>query len=87
MLFLIKITHLLGFLLELFDGTFVDATALVDQVTSGGRLARVDVANDDDVDVNLFLSHPAGCETRYDLTLLKEWEVHIPDRLLGKAAF
>ena len=60
---------------------------LVDQVTNGGRLARVDMANDDDVDVNLFLSHPAGCETRYDLTLLKEWEVHIPDRLLGKAAF
>ena len=56
-------------------------------MSSGGRLARVDVANDDDVDVNLFLSHPAGCETRYDLTLLKEWEVHIPDRLLGKAAF
>ena len=30
---------------------------LVDQVASGGGLARVDVANDDNVDVGLFLSH------------------------------
>jgi hypothetical protein len=57
MLFWIKKTHLLGFLLELFDGTFVNATALVDQVTSGGRLARVDVANDHNVDMGLFLRH------------------------------
>jgi hypothetical protein len=28
-----------GFLLELFDGTLVDTSALVDQVTGGGRLA------------------------------------------------
>ena len=34
-----------GFLLELFDGTLVDTTALVDQVTSGGRLAGIDVAD------------------------------------------
>ena len=52
-----KPTHLLGFLLELFDGTLVNATALVDQVAGGGRLARVDVTNDDDVDVSLFLAH------------------------------
>merc|ERR1719507_503687 len=63
------LARLLGLLLELLDGPLVNTSALVDQVTSGGRLARVDVANDDDVDVNLFLSHPAGCETRYDLTL------------------
>ena len=30
---------------------------LVDQVAGGGGLARVDVANDDNVDVGLFLSH------------------------------
>ena len=30
---------LLGLLLELLDGPLVDATALVDQVTSGGGLA------------------------------------------------
>ena len=46
---------LLTFLLELLDGTLVDTTALVDQVTSGGRLARVDVADNDHVDVSLVL--------------------------------
>lgn len=30
-----------SFLLELLDGTLVDTSALVDQVTSGGGLARV----------------------------------------------
>ena len=50
-------TYFLGFLLELFDGTFVDTSALVDQVTGGGRLARVDMANNDDVDVSLLLTH------------------------------
>jgi hypothetical protein len=29
-------------------------------VTSGGRLARVDMSNDDNVNVNLFLSHFGG---------------------------
>ena len=33
-------------LLELLDGTLVDTTALVDQVTRGGRLAGIDVADD-----------------------------------------
>ena len=53
---------LLGLLLELLDGPLVDATALVDQVAGGGRLARVDVADDDDVDMGLFLSHPEGLD-------------------------
>ena len=39
------LSELSGFLLELFDGTLVDATALVDQVTSGGRFSGVDVTN------------------------------------------
>lgn len=47
----------MGLLLELFDGTFVDTTTFVDQVTGGGRLARVYVTDDDDVDVSLFLAH------------------------------
>ena len=34
-----------SFLLELFDGTLVDTTALVDQVTSGGGLAGIDVTD------------------------------------------
>lgn len=42
-------------LLELLDGTLVDTTALVDQVTGGGRLAGIDVADNDDVDVQLVL--------------------------------
>merc|ERR1719192_189523 len=47
------LAHLLGFLLEFLDGTLVDATALVDQVTGGGGLAGVDVSNHDNVDVSL----------------------------------
>lgn len=39
-------------LLELLDSTLVNTTALVDQVTSGGRLAGIDVADNDDVDVS-----------------------------------
>ena len=46
-----------GLLLELLNGSLVDTSALVDQVTSGGGLARVDVANNDNVNVGLFLSH------------------------------
>jgi hypothetical protein len=43
------LTEFGGFLLELLDGTLVDTTALVDEVTGGGRLAGVDVADNDDV--------------------------------------
>jgi len=46
-----------SFLFELLNGTLVDTTALVDQVTGGGRLTRVDVSDDDEVNVGLFLSH------------------------------
>jgi hypothetical protein len=53
------LSHLLGLLLELLDGSLVDTTTFVDQVTSGSGLARVDVSNNDNVNVNLFLSH--GC--------------------------
>lgn len=35
-----------SFLLEFLNGTLIDTTALVDQVTGGGRLARVDVTDD-----------------------------------------
>ncbi len=35
-----------GFLFKFLDGTLIDTTALVDQVTSSGRLAGVDVADD-----------------------------------------
>merc|ERR1719282_792878 len=55
-----SLAHLLSLLFELLDGTFVDTTALVDQVTGGSRLTRVDVADDHDVNMNLFLRH-GGC--------------------------
>jgi len=51
------LTHIGGFLLELLDGTLVDSTALVDQVTSGGGLTGIDMTDDNDVNVSLFLSH------------------------------
>ena len=40
------LAELSGFLLELLDGTLVDTTALVDQVTSGGRFTGIDVTDD-----------------------------------------
>jgi len=49
-----------GFLLELLDGTLVNTTALVDQVTGSGGLSGIDVADNDHVDVHLFLSHVGG---------------------------
>jgi hypothetical protein len=40
------LAQLSGLLLELLNCSFVDTTALVDQVASGGRLAGIDVADD-----------------------------------------
>ena len=37
-----SLAHFLCFLLELLDGSLVNSTALVDQMTGGGRLAGVD---------------------------------------------
>ncbi|KAF1761686.1 hypothetical protein GCK72_009942 [Caenorhabditis remanei] len=53
------ISYLLSLLLEFLDGSLVDSSALVDQVSGGSGLSGVDVSNDDDVDMNLFFSH--GC--------------------------
>ena len=39
------LAELSSLLLELLDGTLVDTTALVDQVTSGGGLAGIDVTD------------------------------------------
>ena len=50
-------THFLGFLLELFNSSLIDTTALVDQMPSGGRFTRVDMTNDNDVDMSLFFTH------------------------------
>ena len=56
-----SLARLRRLLLELLDGSLVNSSALVDQMTSGGGLAGVDVADDDNVDVGLFLSHGALC--------------------------
>ena len=50
-------THLVGFLLELFDGSFIDSTAFVDQMASGSRFSRIYVTDDNDVDMSLFSCH------------------------------
>ena len=38
--------ELSGFLLELFNGTLVDTTAFVDQMSSGGGFSGIDVPDD-----------------------------------------
>lgn len=50
------LTKLLGFLLELLDDTLVNTTTLIDQVTGGGRLASIDVANNDEINVSLLFT-------------------------------
>ena len=54
------LTHLLSFLLELVDGSLIDTTALVDQVTGGGGFAGIDVADNDEVKSIFFFAH-FGC--------------------------
>jgi hypothetical protein len=51
------LTHLGSLLLELLDGTLVNTSALVDQMTSGGRLTSIDVSDDNNRNVNLLLWH------------------------------
>merc|ERR1719337_12970 len=55
-----SLTGLGGLLLELGNGTLIDTTALVDQVTSRGRLAGIDVTDNDEVDLILLLGHGYG---------------------------
>ena len=52
-----SLAHFGGFLLELLDGTLVDTSALVDQVTGGRGLTGIDVADDDQVDMLLYFAH------------------------------
>lgn len=51
------IPYLCSLLLEFLDGPLVDAAAFVDEMTGGGGLARVHMANDYDVNMKLFLTH------------------------------
>jgi len=52
-----SLSKLSSLLLELLDGTLVNSSALVDQVSGGGGLSGIDVADDDKTDVNLLFSH------------------------------
>lgn len=49
--------YLLSFLLKFFNGTFINTTTFVNQMTSGGGLARVNMSNDNNVNMNLLLTH------------------------------
>jgi hypothetical protein len=49
------LSHISGFLLILLNGSLVDTTALVDKVASGGGLSRVDVTDNEQVDVYFIL--------------------------------
>ena len=60
------LTLLVGLLLELLDGTLIDTSALVDQVTGGGRLTGIDVSDDDNVDVGLLLLGHSTISERND---------------------
>lgn len=53
------LTHLSRLLLKLLDGSLVDASALVDEVARCGGLARIHMANHNDVNVELLLTHGA----------------------------
>lgn len=50
-------TNLRSFLLKLLNGSLVNPSTLVNEMASGGGLARVDMTNNNNVDVNLFLGH------------------------------
>ena len=52
-----KKTYLCSLLFKLLDGPLVNASTLVDEVTSSGGLARVHMANDHNVDVDFLLPH------------------------------
>lgn len=45
-----------GFLLELLDGSLVDTSTLVDQVTGGRGLSTIDMSDNDDVNVQLLFT-------------------------------
>ena len=53
----LSLSYLSSFFLELFDCSLVDTATLVDEVTGGSGLARIDVADNDDVDMCLLLRH------------------------------
>jgi hypothetical protein len=53
----IRQTYLMGLLLELLNCSPINTTTFVNKVSSGSGFSRVYVSNDNDVDMNLLLSH------------------------------
>jgi len=51
------LVHLSCLLLELLNDTLVNTSQLVNQVTGGGGLAGVDMSNNHNVQMSLFLTH------------------------------
>ena len=51
------LTNIVGLLLKTLDGTLIDTSARVDQMSGGGGLSGIDVANDDQVNMRLLLRH------------------------------
>lgn len=49
--------YLCSFLLKFLNGSLIDASALVDEVARGGGLARVHMADHNNVDVEFLFSH------------------------------
>lgn len=79
-------TYLSCFFLKLLDGSLIDAPTFVDEMAGGGGLARIDVADNHDVNMSLFLTHVvnllwkhiAGFSfaniTRHTLVFKKFWQ-------------
>jgi len=51
------LAHFGSLLLVLLNSTLINTTALVDEMASSGGLARVDVTDDDNVNMSLFFAH------------------------------
>ena len=66
-----SLTELGSLLLELLDGTLVNTTALVDQVTGGGGLTGIDVTDDDEGNVNLFFAGNTKCLRRNEVNTVE----------------
>ena len=84
--------YLSGFLFELLDGSLVNAPAFVNQMTGGGGLSRIDMANDHNVDVYLFLSHDGllirkYCKTSEKNSFLGDRRVTQEDKVVVGVTF
>ena len=67
-------------LLVLLNGTLVDTSALVDQVTGGGRLTGIHVANDHQGNVNL----KSSARDREGVGQKERYNSERKDKMLGK---